>query len=74
VTKCQNGLPLSVSDVSKLAEKFEIAQTAEAVANDKAAATNDKAAATNDKAAELQKVSELLKELPSRRSDLSQKF
>ena len=62
--ECQDGLPVSVSDISKLAEKFEIAQTAEA-------ASQDKAAANNDKANELQAVSELTKKLPA---DLSQKF
>ena len=65
--ECQDGLPISVSDISKLAEKFEIAQVADA-------AEKNKSDAEKNKSDELQKVSELIAALPSRRPDLSQKF
>lgn len=77
----KKGLPVSVSDVSKLAEKFEIAQTAEVAAKTETVAaktetdtSKDKADASENEKKRLGEFDALSTSLLKRREDLAIKY
>ncbi len=65
-TECQDGLPISVSDISKLAEKFEMAQVAEIVIK----TGEEKSEAAKEKSDRIKSIRERL----SQHKDIAKKY
>lgn len=72
-TECQDGLPISVSDVSKLAEKFEIAQVVEVKAKTETETSKDKAI-DSEKTKEFSLVAKEMRSRISKYPDLTEKY